>query len=840
MSSKDGVLGYRWTHSFSDHIEISPDEQQIRYTAPNGRAIDFLYNAPSDTWIKEVGKSTFLVKVGTDFELKETNGRTLQFGADGALKEIRDRVGNTITCGYTANNLTSVSNAFGQSFTLAYNTDGRLEALNTPVGIFSYTYDQGDLTEVRKPGMTTPKEYHYTNHNLISIVDETGTERISVSYTDGRVTGSTIQGGYQSITIEYPSEFVRRVIDANNSITTYNLSAKNGIAFIDSYDGPGCTTCGTDNNASYTYNERYQLASSINGIDTTTTYTYDENGNKDIVTEAAGTPEARVTDYDYNLSTNLLEHIHRDSVANPGETITTSMTYYPNGNLHTRTENGWLDATTPMSRTTTYEYTDYGQISSIDGPREDVTDVTTFTYYPNTAEEGLNRGFLHTVINSLGHTVTYSEYNAHGKPERIVDANSIVTVLDYDDVSGNLLTQTTGSRTVSYEYDHAGRLDLITMSPGNRVLDYVYDSTSGKLDKIIDSRGNYIQYQYDPVTGKQSGRLIYESDATLRFSASYEFDVYGRLHKSIHPVDLSFSELQYDGVGNTRFRIDEEGRPTEYIYDALSRLVNILGPGETAGVPTYVYDSHDNTTTVNGDNGTTTTYTYDDFGRRTTQTSPDTGQTSYLYDKADNLIAKTDAEQVTVSYSYDALHRLKHVVHPVTFNTVSYVYDLNPNGIGRLSTVTDSSGTTEFLYNQYGEIEETTKTTSYSGFTTSYSYNDYGELKEMTYPSGRTVTYKRNIDGVVESVETTYQGSTEVVGDNITNRPFGPVTTITLGNGIEVSHGYDLEYRRTTSIAGTLYNTSYEYWPTSEVKTITDNLDTAKTQYFHYDDLGRL
>jgi hypothetical protein len=99
-SSVDGTLGQRWTHSYSDKIVVSTDNQQIRYTAPTGRVIDYVFDSADNKWIKEVGQSTYIVKVGDEYELKENNGRTLLFLADGSLKEITDRIGNTLTFGY--------------------------------------------------------------------------------------------------------------------------------------------------------------------------------------------------------------------------------------------------------------------------------------------------------------------------------------------------------------------------------------------------------------------------------------------------------------------------------------------------------------------------------------------------------------------------------------------------------------------------------------------------------------------------------------------------------------------------------------------------------------------
>jgi hypothetical protein len=74
------------------------------------------------------------------------------------------------------------------------------------------------------------------------------------------------------------------------------------------------------------------------------------------------------------------------------------MTYDVNGNLLSFQEQGFAGSTA-ISRITVYVYNGYGQIVSIDGLRAndiDVDDTAAFTYYPNEAGQGHNRGQLQT------------------------------------------------------------------------------------------------------------------------------------------------------------------------------------------------------------------------------------------------------------------------------------------------------------------------------------------------------------------------------------------------------------------------------------------------------------
>ena len=87
-------------------------------------------------------------------------------------------------------------------------------------------------------------------------------------------------------------------------------------------------------------------------------------------------------------------------------------------------------------RTTTYTYTAEGLISSIDGPRADVTDLTTFTY-----DTAGNRA---TMTNVLGHITQYTDYDGAGRLLRMVGPNGRVTSFTYHP-RGWLLSQATST-----------------------------------------------------------------------------------------------------------------------------------------------------------------------------------------------------------------------------------------------------------------------------------------------------------------------------------------------------------------------------------------------------------
>ncbi|MCU7858245.1 MAG: RHS repeat protein, partial [Candidatus Thiodiazotropha sp. (ex Lucinoma kastoroae)] len=75
-------------------------------------------------------------------------------------------------------------------------------------------------------------------------------------------------------------------------------------------------------------------------------------------------------------------------------------------------------------RTTAYTYTAQGQVETIDGPRIDVTDITTYGYD--------TQGNRTSITNALGQATRVTAHDAAGRPLTIVSPNNLTTTLSYD------------------------------------------------------------------------------------------------------------------------------------------------------------------------------------------------------------------------------------------------------------------------------------------------------------------------------------------------------------------------------------------------------------------------
>ena len=402
QGSKIGPLGYGWSIGFVPYLNLNYYGDNILLVEGNGRRVRFLSQG-ANVWANATGGKRTILLSDNVYELTDLSGRTRLFDESGRIIEERDRNNNSISYTYTGDLLSGISDSFGQQLTFSY-VNNLVSVLSTPIGDFLYSYDtNNNLISVQKPDLTT-RQYIYDDpndpHNLTGIIDEENIRIQTIQYdAEDRVIASSLAGNSQGLIIEYPSETERKITDSRGVVTTYQLEINNGVARVASFVGPGCSSCGSDAGSVYVYNDRLQVTQVTDAKNNVTTYTYDASGNRTAKTEAVGTPEARTTSWTYEPGSDRISTITRASVANPGQSAVTTMTYDAGGNMQTRTESGY-SGTTAISRTTSYTYDTYGRPETIDGPRTDVQDITAFTYYPNTDDQGYNRGNLEIVDNA--------------------------------------------------------------------------------------------------------------------------------------------------------------------------------------------------------------------------------------------------------------------------------------------------------------------------------------------------------------------------------------------------------------------------------------------------------
>ena len=476
-----------------------------------------------------------------------------------------------------------------------------------------------------------------------------------------------------------------------------------------------------------------------------------------------------------------------------------------------------------------YTYNELGLIASVDGPRVDVDDITTFTY-----DASGNRS---TITNALGHVSQITAYDLSGRPLSIVDANGTTTLLTYD-VRGRLLSQETASRLTSFSYDLTGNVTEISQGD-DQVLTYHYDSAH-RPTGYSDALGNTVTFVLD-AAGNTLEQTITDPNGNLTQRHRYIVDELSRLRRDIGAQDQT-ATLDYDLNNNLTEQRDPNGNPTHYAFDGLNRLVDTTDADN--GHTLYHYDESNKLTSLTDPNGYTTHYRYDAFDNLIEQTSPDTGITRFSYDKANNRLSKTDARDYLTTYQYDTLNRLTHINYADTRLNVIYDYDNNANaqyGIGRLTSQVDNSGTTFYSYDVYGNLISQTLQTAKQSHLINYAYTDSDKLAQLTYPDDSHVDYRYDSAGnLIDLHYTNSLGVNQRVLNDLTYQPFGPMTSQTFGNGLTTQQVNDLDYRQVQLATPNTVERNYDFDLNSNITNITDLLNTTNSQYFNYDQQNRL
>ncbi|MBE9537630.1 MAG: RHS repeat protein, partial [Proteobacteria bacterium] len=481
----------------------------------------------------------------------------------------------------------------------------------------------------------------------------------------------------------------------------------------------------------------------------------------------------------------------------------------------------------------TYSYNANGQVLSANGPRVDVNDLTQYSY-----DVAGNRT---KVTSALGHTVFMQNYNKRGQAGLVRDVNGVETVLVYHR-RGWLLSSTVkdpgGSAShdasTHYTYDNEGQLRSTTL-PNGTVLSNEYDAAH-RLIAVSNNSGERIDYVLDSA-GNRLEEITGTASLGITKSLTMAYDELNRLIL-LTGAGGQTTSYTYDSNGNRVSTTDGNTNTAVQNHDALDRLASALAPLNHS--VSYLNDEQGNLVQVTDPKGLVTAYNYDGLNNLVQLTSPDTGITNYTYDQANNRLSQTDANGVSATFSYDALNRVTSTSYPNSNLDIIYSYDEGSYGKGRLTSVTDTSGTTLLEYDHRGNVIYRGLDIGDSSFGVSYLYNTSDQLIQLTYPSGRVVDYTRGSKGLITSASTTTASGNQVLASNADYLPFGPMTALNYGNGIQQSGIYDLDYRLTTLTHAGIRDRQYGYDNADNIIAINDNLGGGADQVFAYDALNRL
>ena len=776
---------------------------------------------------------------------------------------VLDANGNPTATPLPAGLLIRAADHFGRLLAFGYNAASRVIKLTDPASeVYRFAYTTSDnLSSINFPGPVT-RTYLYNEpaHTggatlvsaLTGIVDENGDRFATYKYdAQQRVLSTEHAGGAMKYMLSYAP---------GTTTVTSPLGAVRQYAFTTLFDvrkstgvtGPACPECGP---ASQTFDANGNAQSRVDWNGNRTNYAYDlarnlETSRTEGLTSGGGTtPQTRTISTQWHatfrLPTGIAEPLRITTfVYDADGTQCGARGALCSRNIQATTDvNGSAGfSATPSGtpRTWTYTYNANGNVLTVNGPRTDVSDVTTYTYYPNNDADHGKRGNVETITNAAGHQTTITAYNAHGQPLTIVDPNNLTTTLTYDSRL-RLKTRTVGNELTTYDYDNVGSLTKVTLPDGS-FLSYAYDAAH-RLTGIEDNLGNRIAYTLD-LAGNRTLEEIRDPANHLAQTRGRVFDHLGRLFRELGATSQT-TEYAYDNQGNVLTVRDPLDRLTTSQYDALSRLRQVTSPAPVSAVTQYAYNGLDALTAVTDPRNLVTGYTVDGLGNLAQQASPDTGATANTYDAAGNLLTQTDAKSQGTAYAYDALNRATLITfHDGSSQT--YAYDQGTYSIGRLSSITERNPASQvtsviaYAYDQHGRVMSETRTVSGVQYVLGYRYDSSGRLDQLTYPSGRTVDYTFDGLGRVSGVTTTRPASpVQTVVSNVAYHPFGGVKAYTLGNGQAYTRGIDLDGRIASYTLGS-QSFAIGYDVASRIEFISETANPPNTNTYGYDNLDRL
>uniref|UniRef100_UPI0016857BDF RHS repeat protein n=1 Tax=Oscillatoria sp. FACHB-1407 TaxID=2692847 RepID=UPI0016857BDF len=356
-----------------------------------------------------------------------------------------------------------------------------------------------------------------------------------------------------------------------------------------------------------------------------------------------------------------------------------------------------------------------------------------------------------------------------------IDARS-GDLLKVTDLNGNSLTYTDAGvfsstgQSITFERDAQGRI-VSVQDPMQEYIRYEYNA-QGDLISVTDREQNTTRMEYNGERPHYLDRII---DPLDRPGVRNEYDEQGRLQFMVdakgNPVEMS-----YDPTNSTQTVYDQLRNPTTYVYDERG---NILTEIDAEGqVTTRAYDEDNNVltetiiTAESGPEGWTTTYTYDDQRNQLTQTNALNQTDYYTYNARGQLLTNTNSLGHTTSYTFDARGNVAFMTDATGY-TIAYTYDRFGNSL----TINEGANDiTTFEYDQFGNK---TKEIDALGQVTTFTYdvngNQLTETTTLTTPTGvRTLTITRtyNDEGQVESVLDTENGLTQYGYDANGNQVF--------------------------------------------------------------------
>lgn len=362
------------------------------------------------------------------------------------------------------------------------------------------------------------------------------------------------------------------------------------------------------------------------------------------------------------------------------------------------------------------------------------------------------------------------EYSEQGLPVSLTGFDGLKTAVEHDRYGNIVQVAAPPGGITAFTFDEQGYLPTAVTDPLGHSVTFEHDGN-----------GRLLRYRYPDGAEKS---MVFDCCYNLLttdergLSRGYERDANGNILKEINASQAA-GELVYDGNNNPLSLLNSCRQLTRYRYDAASRLdrvTNALGQNQF-----FNYDPAGNLVSYQPEGGGETALRYDPCHRPAGVTDPLGASTVLKRDAMGRVIEEKDARGKRVEFAYDPDGLLEKVFHDGQ-EAARYIYDSG----GRLTGISDQSGTLTYDYSETGEF---TATTYPDGSVLSTSSNKAGLLESITYPGGLAVRYR--YDSRLRPAEMSWPGGWVKYGYD----PAGNLVKEERSNGTESIYKYDQDER---------------------------------------------
>ncbi len=893
--TEDGPLGWHreWTYNSLDLLTAMTETVSISPLVI--RAFTFEYDSLGN-----------LKKACNPLPVGNPDCADITYDPRGLPTDIGDFAQNHTTNTYdaTTGDLLAATNAMSETTHFGYDGLGRVITMQLPLGvgstyIYTFVYDgNSNLLNVNGP-LNYHLGYHYDpNGNLDITTDPNdGETRFGYDASENLIT-STNPLTFTTIYTYNLMNKLTNVQDPEERVWNYDLDNLFRVTGIHGpedthtylgYDAVGNVISATDAETRTTFIDfddlNHPVTVTLNyrpgepeSADTNVTalYTYDLMGNVLRVVDALN----NATEYQYDLLDRLI--FMRDA-----ENQEWRYQYDPMGNLtalikphQITTTFGYDDVYRPISQTENYvlggpidshtnvttqkEYDLNGNLLNLIDP---LGVVTHFTYneldqlaqqirnfnpgLAETSEINVTTEYTFDLASNLRFVtdprdfVAEFQYDAAFRLTDSFDYERAHTHFDYDRMDNLLALTDDNLHTTRYDYDDLDRGISVT-NPETHTITFDYDKV-GNLIGMLDA--NQIPTRIDvdalnrPLTVTANYRPDLAPTSAVNVVTTYQHDRMGnvlvRLDPNGHPTTFA-----YDAIYRTRFITDAETNTSEFIwglnnnlaefldgnghhtifgYDELDRQISVKNPEDE--IIGYSYDPLGNQTELIKADNTVTLYGYDPLYRLNAvienylpgvPADNDTNvRTEYEYDPSGNLALFIDANQHVTLFDHDGMGRVLTETNPLT-NIWTYIYD----GVGNPLTRRDANGAlTEYAYYPDDQLQRIDY--QQDGTFVEYTYDPNNNRTSMSDHLGLTTWDYDALNRVTRAIDPFNRAL------NYSYDPAGNRTSLTYPDGNVAAYTYFKNNWLKTLEAPGGYLTSYERDHVGNVLHITNPNDTV-------------